>query len=492
MTTSASNDARHKAGTSSNAETRIVAIGLVTVALYIVNYYVQRCIFHGGLPSADGPRGSTLAWQMAAYAAVTVALFGGYLAVLAMVKRGELTRGRALMWAMLVPCIVNLLLLPGRPWLSQDVFSYMAHGFLGVAPGSNPFLQPAEAAADTAIGPGLGAYGWHGQIGITPYGIVWTWIEKAVMQLSGGNLSLSMILLKFLVVAASLGTAFFIWSFLGRTNPSSQILGTLAFLWNPMILAEFAGEGHNDAVILFFVIAALAACAAGRPATSVVAQMLGILSKYVSLMFCPAQLVYLWRTRRGVGRLALEITAALAIVAAIAVALYAHLWAGSHTFDGLLRRGQPISSASPFGAINWMLRRSPLASVAGPLTVACVTLPLLALMGWASLRVRNAMDLARAFAWISLGYVLVASPDYWPWYACMPVTLIIVSETSRLLWLAILMSFTSRICAPLDVIRDHGFLGMVAAKGALTGLGASLPLAALLLWMYRRRQGSRR
>src|SRR4030081_1066861 len=105
MTTSASNDAPHKARTSSNAETRIVAIGLVTVALYIVNYYLQRCIFHGDAPSADGSRGSTLAWQMAAYATVTVALFGGYLAVLAMAKRGELTRGRALMWAMLVPCM---------------------------------------------------------------------------------------------------------------------------------------------------------------------------------------------------------------------------------------------------------------------------------------------------------------------------------------------------------------------------------------------------
>jgi alpha-1,6-mannosyltransferase len=491
MTTSASNDALHKARTSSNAEARIVAIGVVTIALYIVNYYVQGSIFQSGLSSsipAGGPRGWGPAGQTAAYAAITAALFCGYLAVLAMVKRGELTRGRALFWALLVPCIVNLLLLPGRPWLSQDVFSYMAHGFLGVAPDSNPFLQPAEAAADTAIGPALSAYGWHGQIGITPYGIVWTWIEKAVMRLSGDNLFLAMVLLKFVVVAASLGTAYFIWSFLGRTSPSTQILGVLAYLWNPMILAEFAGEGHNDALIVLFVIAALAACAAGRPAASMVAQMLGILTKYISLMFCPAQLVFFWRTRRGVARLALEVAAALAFVGAIAIALYSHLWAGSHTFDGLLRRAQPISSASPFGAVNWILRRSPLASVAAPLTVACVTLPLLALVAWVSWKVRDAADLARAFAWISLGYVLVASPDYWPWYACMPVTLIIVSDVSRLLWLAILMSFTARLCAPLDVIRDHGFLGMVASKGALTGLGATLPLAVLLLWIYRQRQ----
>jgi len=496
MTSSASDDAAHNARTSSKAETRIVVIGAVSIALYILIYYVQRSIFYNGVsshsPGGDlglPTSGANLIWQMSAYAVVTIALFAAYRAVLSMCAQGQLGRGRAVILALAVPCVMNLVLVVGRPWLSQDVFSYMAHGFLGVTPGSNPFLQPAEAAADSTLGSSLAAYGWHGEIGITPYGIVWTWIEKTVMWLSGENLSLALWLFKSIVVAASLGTAFCIWSFLGRTRPSSQLLGTLAYLWNPMILAEFAGEGHNDALIVFFVIAALAACAAGRSTASMVAQMLGILSKYISLMFCPAQLVFLWRTRRGVIRLALEIAAALAITGTVAAILYAPLWAGSHTFDGLLRRGQPISSASPFGAINWILRRSPLAPAAALLTLACVTLPLLAFAAWASLRVKDAVDLGRAFAWISLAYVLVASPDYWPWYACMPVTLIIVADTDRLLWLALLMSFTARLCAPLDLIRDHGFLGMIVAKGALTGLGASLPLAVLLLWLYRRRPG---
>jgi len=479
MTTSASNDAPHKAGASSKAEARIAAIGLISVALYIVNFQVQRSIFNDASPSG-------LMWQSSAYAAITLALFSGYLAVLAMCARGQLLHGRTPAWALLVPVIVHLMLLPGRPWLSQDVFSYMAHGFLAVAPGSNPFLEPAEAAADMAIGPGLAGYGWHGQIGITPYGIVWTWIEKAVMRVSGEDLALALVLFKSVVVAASLGTAFFIWSFLGRTDPSLRLFGTLAYLWNPMILAEFAGEGHNDAVIIFFVIATLAACAARRSTASMVAQAAGILTKYISLMFCPAQLIYLWRTRRGTIRLALEIAAALLITGVIAAVLYGHLWAGSQTFDGLLRRGQPISSAAPFGIVNWLLRRSPLASFAAPLTVACVMLPLLALVAWVSWRVRDAVDLARAFAWISLGYVLVASPDYWPWYACMPVALIITSDTKRLLWLVILMSLTARLTAPLDVLRDHGVLGMIAAKGLLTGLGATLPLAVLLIGLYQR------
>ncbi len=99
---------------------------------------------------------------------------------------------------------------------------------------------------------------------------------------------------------------------------------------------------------------------------------------------------------------------------------------------------------------------------------------------------KDAVGLARAFAAIALTYVLVASPDYWPWYSCLPVALLIAADTPGLFWLVLLMSVIARLCAPLDLIRDHGFLGMHAAKGALTGLGTTLPLVALAAWLVRR------
>jgi len=117
------------------------------------------------------------------------------------------------------------------------------------------------------------------------------------MKLSGIDVPTALILLKSVVAAASLATAFFIWVFLGAVRPSCQLFGTLAYLWNPLILAEFAGEGHNDAVMVLFVVAGLAACATRRPTASMIAQLLGFLTKYVSILFFPAQLIYLWRLR---------------------------------------------------------------------------------------------------------------------------------------------------------------------------------------------------
>ena len=475
------------------AESGILAIGAITGLLYLANHWATGAMYSNGAPAdvatvSGGPAASAHAvWlQMGCYALVTASLFSAYLGLLSLCRRGAL-QGRARGLALTIPCLLTVILAASTPVLSEDIFSYMAHGCLGVVPGDNPLLQPADSAAHTVFGPFLAKFGWHGEIGITPYGIVWTRIEVSVMRWCGTHIALALLMLKSVAAIASLGTGLCVWIFLGRVRPAAQLYGTLAYLWNPLILTEFAGEGHNDAVMVFFVVAALAAASTHRVTTSLVAQLLGVLTKYVSVLFLPAHLVYLWRTRRSVTRLAARIAAALLVTLGIASLLYGSLWAGGHSFDGLLNRGQPISSASLFGAINWILRRSPLAAFNGVLTLAAVTLPLLAFIAWASLRVKDAAGLARTVAWISVGYALVSSPDFWPWYSCMPVTLLLVADAEGLMWLAILMSFLAQECAPLDLIRDHGFLGMVAAKGALTGLGTTVPLIALAVWLIRRR-----
>jgi hypothetical protein len=380
--------------------------------------------------------------------------------------------------------LFNLLLILGVPRLSQDIFSYMAHGYLGQLPRGNPFLLPAEAAGETAIGPQLAAYGWHPEhgIGITPYGVLWTRLEMVVMGITS-DVPMALLLLKALVVAASLGTAFLIWCFLGRTNPRFQLLGTLTYLWNPLVVVEFAGEGHNDSVLIVFVLTILVACAAMRPAVSVVALLLGVLVKYLPVMFVPAVLSYLWHTRRGTGSLALQICIGLLVGVGVAAILYLPLWVGSETFHGLMVRGQPISSASPVGAVNWFFRRTPFGSMSGPFTLALVTVPALGFMLWASIRVRDILGLGRAFAQVSLAFVLVASPDFWPWYVGLPVALAAAASPDKsLLWITFFLSLLGRLCAPLNILFENGFITFPVAKGLTTGLGTTLPLLVLASW----------
>jgi hypothetical protein len=459
-------------------ELRLLSQGAIAVAAYAGSFLLQRCMREYFIAPAVG------------YVLVTGITFLVYGSILSMSRHGELDRPRARAWALALPCFMNLLLVPCVPVLSQDVFSYMAHGFFATLPKGNPLTQPAYAARDTAIGPILATYGWTTEVGITPYGIIWTQIEVGIMKLCGLNVPAALVLFKTVVVAASLGTAYCIWSFLGRVRPADQLTGTLAYLWNPLFIVEFAAEGHNDAVMLLFVTAALLGCAAHRPFASTFAQLCAVICKYVPILFVPAHLVFLWKSRRSAAPLAIGVTAALAAAGVLAAVLYAPFWVGMHSFDGLLQRGEPLSSATLFGGVNWTLRRSPFRAHSAPLTLVLIYLPLLSFIAWRSLRVTDAAGLARAFAWIAVAYALAASPDYWPWYVCMPVALLLAADTDRLLWLAVLMSFTARLCAPLDLLREHHFISKIIAKGAITGLGATLPLVAVVVFAYRNRHRS--
>ena len=140
------------------------------------------------------------------------------------------------------------------------------------------------------------------------------------------------------------------------------------------------------------------ASAAMRPAVSVVSLFLGVLVKYIPLMFGPALLIYLWRTRRGLGPLTFQVLVGLFVGFGVAAVLYLPLWEGAETFKGLAERGLPVSSASPMGALNWLVMRTPLRSLSAPLTLALITVPALAFMLWASIRVRDIVGLGRAFA----------------------------------------------------------------------------------------------
>jgi hypothetical protein len=475
---------------SLRAEHRLLAIGVATLGLYVATWVLELAMFRNGVRQATviDPASvadeSLLTWQMMLYGLVTVVIFWAYLAVINMCRRGELATRRARLLALAVPVILNLVCLLWIPRLSTDTLSYVAHGFLGLLPGQNPLLQPPDDVHGTDLGARLAAFGWHGVKDITPYGILWTRLEIAVANLSAGTVLPAALMFKVIAMSASLGSAWMIWLALGRLYPALQLQGTLAYLWNPLIIMEFAGEGHNDALMIFFSIAALVACIANRPTMSLIAQLLGAMTKYISLLYLPGQLMYLWRTRRTGVQLALQIATALAVSMAVAAVLYLPLWAGLHTFDGLARRvDSPTGGlASLFGTMRWFLKHSPLKPFAPQITVAVLTVAVLAFVAWSSLRVKDAMDLARTCAWTSLAFFLVAAPDYWPWYVCTPIAWIIVGELNRLFWLALLMSFFARLLAPIWVISLHGHIAYQVAKGTLTGLGSFLPLVALGVW----------
>ena len=462
----------------------MLLLGASTVLLYLTSAFIELQMSRNNISSTHL---SVAAGLMLLYVISTVLLFWIYAAVLSMAREGWLNHKRALQCSFAVPVIVNLILLARLPLQSQDVLSYLAHGFLGEFPGHNPIVATTDDALDTPLGSRLLEYGWHTVPNPSPYGILWTHVEVAIAQFWGTSIWGAVLSFKALSLSASLVTAYLIWFVVGRTRPQLQIWATLAYLWNPLVLVEFAGEGHNDSVMIALSIAAVAAALTGRAGTSVTLLLLGAMAKYICVLFAPAQLTYVWRHRQGAARLALLLATALAASVTIAVTLYWPYWVGPQSFVGIMNRTQAGNAYSLFGIVRSALAHTPIKPISGPVASIFVSLPLVVLVTYSGARVKTPNDLARACTWASLGFVLMTAPDYWPWYACLPIAWICIGELERLFWLLVLLSLTGRLVGPLEELRVHGYLDWHFARGMNEALGVLLPSMALAAWILRAR-----
>lgn len=470
---------------------RVAAIGMLSGALYLVGYAAQRAVFLNGQGAnvagevvrgtpPDGPR---LALDLGVYWVVTALLFLLYALILILCSRGALRDGRAALLALSFPVLFNVGLLFGRPFQSMDALTYVAHGFMGGGFGLNPYGTPAAEIAyrdgTAGLARELASLGWLPVHGPSPYGALWTWIEVLATSLTG-SVGGALLLLKALVVAASLGCAVVIWKILGRVRPEDRLLGTLVYLWNPLIVVEFAGEGHNDAVMILFVLLSLLFTVTARPALSAMGAVVGVLVKYLPVIFAPAQAVYLWRTRRSTRSLALSVALAFVYGLILTMALYWPFWIGSDTFAAVRQQGLPFLAPTPSGILYWLLLHAYPPGDAADLTLRVLGVLFLLFVVAAGWRARDAAGLLRACAWISLVYLLVASAGTWPWYAALPLALMALTPRGVFLPMALVVTFTSRLVAPFSNLVNNRFAGWDDLINVATVVSVTLPLAILL------------
>lgn len=479
----------------------VLLIGVASGVLYGAVYLLQRAIYLNGLRIESAGVVHTgypadraaLVMQGAGYYGATAALFALYVWLLYLYRGGALRTRRARTLALIFPVLFNIGLLIGRPYLSIDIFSYMAHGYLGTLPGGSPYLQPALDVEMTQLGPRIVPWGWRPVHGLSPYGPLWTLFEIAVMRVTG-EIAPAMLLMKALVTAASLLSGALIWSILGRVRPADQLLGTLLYLWNPMIVVEFAGEGHNDALMIVWVLLALLLTLRQRAVFAIPALALGMLTKYLPLLLLPAQLLYLWRTAPDRRRLIPGLVLGFVVAGALAILLYWLVWIGPDTFTGVRESGRPRFLASTSAPIFRYFERSRGAEAAAQITsrlLGSIFGLYLLVTTW---RARDADSLVRVAGGIALVYMLVASPGYWPWYASMPVALLALTPRGAAGFMAIFLGFCSRLVAPIDAMVANGFGTWEQEVWLTTAVGVTLPLIVYLLlnaWYWRRRGQAR-
>jgi hypothetical protein len=431
----------------------VLVVGAVSGLLYVVLASAQGAIQRG--PQPGGAAGLPL--QIALYVAATIGLFALFGLLLVACSRAGLQSRSARMLAIGLPVLFNVLWILTPPSLSIDLLSYISHGYIGSVQDANPYVVPSSAVAATAIGPELASYGWRPAHPVSPYGPVWTHLEVGVVALFGG-VRAQMVVLKLIVVMFSLGSAALLWRILGRVRPEQQLLGTLAYLWNPVVVVELAGEGHNDAVMVFFILLALALTVQNRALPGIAAMSLGALTKYLPLLLVPLQAVYLWRTSGGARKFTAQMVLTGAVVLVLAVLLFIPFWAGFNTLEGIWMSGQVGNTGSTPTVAKGLLSSIMSPELSRPLVSVLVVVGFIIYLGVLARSVRGPRSLLLACAGVSTVYLLLASSNYYPWYAVLPVALLALVPEGLALQLLVAVSLGSRLIAPVDLVYLHQLL----------------------------------
>jgi hypothetical protein len=397
-------------------------------------------------------------------ATIALGLAAGIIYFVVLFTLRRLNEDRATFWLVLAGALVfRLTLAPLEPSLSTDIHRYRWDGHVQQA-GWNPYLvRPEDPRLASLRNPDWSAV--PGRETPTVYPPVAELIYRWTWRLLPGpvGFKLPFLLADLLVVCLLAG-----W--IRATGGRSFQLAIYA--WNPLVVVEFAASGHNDALALAGLVAAVLIIRRA-PVVSTLLLTAAALTK-----FFPAVLLPLWlrragwpRSRRGWA----HAPAALALVV-VCVWPYRAAWLPTtgHPRPAILDSLAYFESrwqnnnASVHALATWFSGSAGLAAGLGAGMVLGLAL-------WAAAR---HMDVVRA-AYLLVGALLILAPNGFSWYFTWIVPLLCFFPNPA--WL--LLTVTQFLS--YNVLIDFQASGRWHFNPFLQWLTYA-PFYALLLWQRLR------
>lgn len=370
------------------------------------------------------------------------------------------------------------------PITAIDVYNYAVEGHVAAFQHFNPLVTPPSQAAGDAFVRYAGSW----MTSTSPYGPIWIMLATLDARVAGANVVVAVLLLKALAAAAVVATtALLAWSFRER-GPRASMLAAIVFGWNPLVQLEMVGNGHNDALLTFCLVAGLVLVRKNRPVLGALGVGVSTLIKVVTLGAIPALLLAIvldaarpWRIRLA--------RAAVSVVALIALAsvAYAPFWVGPAT----LQRVQAVSG-------NFVASIPALAILLIPGAMQWLFYASLAFVGLVGLWQANALrrdpaNLPRAVYEIIFATILVAS-HFAGWYLAVLVAVAALTADRWVQARTVVFTFGATLTTPLWAYYwfwNQSWLSMTTIHLIVVPLTFAPPLLIALFAMRRPGAGTR-
>lgn len=424
----------------------------------------------------------------ATYVVTVLILFALYIAALTLVIG---RRARIGPWPVLGgSAIFCLTLWATHPLTSADIFNYISGARVLWVHGDNPLIVPPLAYPED---PFFRLLTFWQQIP-SPYGPLWSLLTGLPVLVGGDDPRRTVLAFKAVSIAFFLATGLLLYLTAVRLRPESGVPALLAFSWNPFAVLHVAGNGHNDAVMIFFVALFLYSLSRGWVAVALVALTASALVKYATLLVVPLLAVWWLRSRhRPSWR---EIRLGIGGSALLAVALYAPFWSGVDTVRTALDEGGYFTVSVP-AALRGALAQVVALDRAETITLLITRGAFIVALGVILLRLRGGRleRLIEACFLAFFAYLCLAATYFSPWHVLWPLTFAVLLPFRRdVLWPAVTLSLTAMAVLVAAVWFRERFAPDPRADWYGMHLAAALavfPLPILVLfWTIRYARGA--
>ena len=391
-------------------------------------------------------------WGGLAYASMFLLLYAIYARAYQHVNR----QGAGASFILGATVLFSLPLLLTYPINATDVFRYFIRGRVTGFYGESALMVPPSEFSQDPYLPLAGE--WAGET--SPYGPFWELVAAGVTVVSGQNLFLSLLIFKALGIVAHSSIGLIIWKALETRSGHYRAAMTLLWSWNPALLFMFAVDGHNDALMMLWLV--LGFVVMGRhPLPGYLIAVLGALTKPIGALALPLLFLGHWRRLERWSarwRFLLFVAIGTTILSLAAFAPFGSL------FDLALRLLTEASEAAGFspGVVVVLVAQRLALPVETGTMIEAVTLIGFALfalitlwIAWRGMRVT--LSIAAVF-----GSYLITAMTFRIWYSAWPFVWLIFDEGRRMrsLTVAVWFLFTAHLS-----ILIYGHLRVHALSG---------------------------
>ncbi len=468
---------------------RLALLGLAIEAVYLICFVRSFPLARYGLiPRLD--LGKLTGHEPLVTASVVLAvLFMLYALAYGVVQKERGSAAAALVFLYTIAFGVTLIFV--YPIGGLDIFDYIFYGREMVAYHANPYLAaPWQFASDSLYT--YVAWTW---LPFT-YGPIWALVSCSLNRIAQADVLLNLYLFKALAVVAYLAASILVYAVLRRHAPQRANAGMLLVAWNPLVVLESAVNGHNDALVVFFVVLGVWAFARGQRASAVGGLAASILTKFVTAPLTAIWLVAGWKAEKSARSRLIFIVTCAVLLLVLGIATFGpfvdELSQARTVVLAPVQRQDLFTSSLPallvYGTRGWLGKERAEKIARG--AAAVVLLLCTAYQAWKT--GSRWQDVAAGSYNVLLAYLLVACLWFQPWYVMWIVPLAAMLPSRRAANTTIIFTFSALAkYLVFDFLwyRDPFVLDMPQIE-AIAATVIYLPPFAYLIWS-RRRQGAR-